>query len=153
MNTTDHHAEAGRALNESSLLNEWTTEERLILATRAQAEATLALADEQRTTNLLTLFNSLTDGDSLTFLGERVDGYDLARSIKARLTTVKAEAGEVVVPAPTLPTKAVGSKDSYYLRTAARNIQQGYNVGGSGVTNMIITLLTDTAAAMEAEGN
>lgn len=118
-----------------------------------QTQATLALAYEQRTANLLALFNSLQDGETETFLGERIDGYDLARSIKARLAKVKAEAGQVVVPAPFLSTKAVGSKDSHYLRTAARNIQQGYNVGGSGVTNMVATLLADTAAAMEAEGN
>lgn len=50
--------EARRNLTESSLINEWTEEERLILATRAQAEATLALAYEQRTANLIALYTA-----------------------------------------------------------------------------------------------
>jgi hypothetical protein len=117
------------------------------------AQAMLALAYEQRTANMIAAFGNLIDGESDTFLGERIDGYKLATTIRDRIITANAGPGEIVIPAPTLPTKAVGSKDSHYLRTAARNIQSGYNVGGSGVTHMIITLLTNTAEAMEAEGN
>lgn len=120
---------------------------------KATAEATLALAYEQRTANMIAAFAQLVDDESVTFLGERFDGYELAREIKARLITVNPQRGEVAVPTPLLPTKAVGSKDSSYLLTAARNINQGYGVGGSGVKAMVIKLLTDTAEAMEAEGN
>lgn len=152
MDINQHGPEASRALNESSLLAEWLPEERLVFAARAQAEATLALAYEQRTANMIAAFGQLIDGDTETFLGERINGYNLAQEIADRITVANPQPGEVVVPSPVLPTKAIGSKDSYYLLTAARNIRQGYGVGGSGVTNMVIKLLTDTAAALEAEG-
>lgn len=117
-----------------------------------QIQATLALAYEQRTANMLAAFGQLMDGESETFLGERVDGYALAGAIKARIISPAPEPGEIVVPVPVLPTKALGTKESYYLRTAARNIQQGYSIGGSGVTQMILRLLTDAAESLEAEG-
>ncbi|UVF61050.1 hypothetical protein SEA_SAKAI_87 [Arthrobacter phage Sakai] len=46
----------------------------------AQAEASLALAHEQRTANLIAVFGH---GDK--FLGERTDGYRLAKQIRERL--------------------------------------------------------------------
>lgn len=50
-----HTGEAWRLNTEASLDNEWTEQQRLIIATRAQVEATLALAYEQRTANLIAL--------------------------------------------------------------------------------------------------
>lgn len=74
-------AEARRALNESSLINEWPIEERATFAARAQAEATLALAYEQRTANLLALFAQID-----TYLGSDMkDGQELAAQIRERL--------------------------------------------------------------------
>ena len=57
-----HATEAQRISAESSLVNEWGLTERGIIATRAQAEATLALAYEQRTANLIA-FLSAPDRD------------------------------------------------------------------------------------------
>lgn len=51
----------------------------------AQTEATLALAYEQRTANLIAVFGNMMDGESDTFLGERIDGYELAKEITGRL--------------------------------------------------------------------
>ena len=54
--------------------------------TRAQAEATLALAFEQRTANLIAAFGQLNyDSEEESFLGERLDGYELAKQIQERL--------------------------------------------------------------------
>ncbi|WNM64584.1 hypothetical protein SEA_MIDNIGHTRAIN_97 [Arthrobacter phage MidnightRain] len=64
-----------------SRLHNGTTNE----VARAQAEATLALAHEQRTANLIAAFGQLVDEDGDTFLGERIDGYELAKQIKERL--------------------------------------------------------------------
>jgi hypothetical protein len=65
-----------------SRLHNGTTNE----VTRAQAEATLALAYEQRTANLLTAFGLLGNHEEgETLLGERMDGLELAKEIKARL--------------------------------------------------------------------
>lgn len=47
--------------------------------------ATLALAYEQRTANLIAAFGQLMDGDGETFLGKRIDGYELAKQIQERL--------------------------------------------------------------------
>lgn len=51
----------------------------------AKVWATMALAYEQRAANLIAAFGQLLDGDSETFLGERIDGYELAKQIKERL--------------------------------------------------------------------
>jgi len=48
-------------------------------------EATLAVAFEQRTANLIAVFGNMMDGEVDTFLGERIDGYELAKTIQARL--------------------------------------------------------------------
>lgn len=48
-------------------------------------QATLALAYEQQTANLIAAFGLLVDEDGDTFLGERIDGYELAKQIKGRL--------------------------------------------------------------------
>jgi hypothetical protein len=51
-----------------------------------QIQATLALAYEQRTANLIAAFGQLNLGeDDVTFLGERIDGYELAKQIQERL--------------------------------------------------------------------
>lgn len=151
MTTTDHGAEASRALNESSLLNEWTAEERLIFATRAQAEATLAVAYEQRTTNLIAAFGQLGDGDDTSYLGDIIKGKALAREIAARLGTEQL-AETVTISAPRLPTKAVGSHEQEYLFTAASNLRNGYAIGGSGVRNMVAVVLEDIAIALNEAG-
>lgn len=52
---------------------------------RGQIEATLALAYEQRTANLIAAFGQLVDEEGETFLGERIDGYALAKEITQRL--------------------------------------------------------------------
>ena len=51
----------------------------------ASVEATLALAYEQRTANLIAVFGNMMDGEVDTFLGERIDGYELAKQIQERL--------------------------------------------------------------------
>jgi hypothetical protein len=52
----------------------------------AQIQATLAIAYEQRTANLIAAFGHLNIGeDDVTFLGERIDGYELAKQIQERL--------------------------------------------------------------------
>jgi len=49
-------------------------------------DATLALAYEQRTANMIATFGQMNvDEESVTFIGERVDGYELAKEITARL--------------------------------------------------------------------
>ena len=49
------------------------------------AQATMALAYEQRTANLIAAFGNMMDGETDTFLGERIDGYELAKQIQNRL--------------------------------------------------------------------
>jgi hypothetical protein len=50
------------------------------------AEATLALAFEQRTANLIAAFGQLNyDSEEESFLGERLDGYEIAKQIQERL--------------------------------------------------------------------
>jgi hypothetical protein len=51
----------------------------------AQAQATLALAYEQRTANLLAAFAQLTDDGFTTILGESMSGNTLAAEITERL--------------------------------------------------------------------
>ena len=52
----------------------------------AQTEATLALAYEQRTANLIAAFAQLGSYDEgETLLGERMDGLELANEIRERL--------------------------------------------------------------------
>lgn len=52
----------------------------------AQIEATLALAFEQRTANLIAAFGQLNyDAEEESFLGERLDGYEIAKQIQERL--------------------------------------------------------------------
>lgn len=50
-----HYEEAQRLSTEPSLVNDWSLTERSIIAARAQAEATLALAYAQETANLIAL--------------------------------------------------------------------------------------------------
>jgi len=72
-------------------VHEWQAEEgstdatNIAAALDAQTEATLALAYEQRTANLIAAFGNMMDGEIDTFLGERVDGYELAKQIQQRL--------------------------------------------------------------------
>lgn len=108
-----------------------------------QIRATLALAHEQRTSNLIAALNSK---QQLQDQSEIAVWMDIARRLSLQ------NDGTLTIPAPSLPTKAVGSKDSAYLHSAARNLHDGYAVGGSGVTAMVIALLINTAEAMEAEG-
>jgi hypothetical protein len=81
---SDNAAEASRMLSESSLINEWTEEERLIFATRAQAEATLALAYEQRTANLIAMWSkpSTSVGNVTWGIGEETAGQFLQEIIE-----------------------------------------------------------------------
>lgn len=53
MNGNPHAEDAARYINEASSLNNWVDSERVILAANGQALATLALAYEQRTANLI----------------------------------------------------------------------------------------------------
>ncbi len=55
-----YHEEAERLSTESSLINDWGLAERQIIATRAQAEATLSLAYEQRTANLIAALDQVS---------------------------------------------------------------------------------------------
>lgn len=65
--------------------NAWGYEDRLIMASMANSFATLALAYEQRTANLIAAFGNMMEDDTDTFLGERLDGYELAKAIQSRL--------------------------------------------------------------------
>lgn len=72
------------------------------------------------------------------------------------LAEVIAESGyvhvgerEIIVPAPSVPHKALDKPDSHYMRTAARNLEGGYGIGGYNVTHTVIKLLRDTAAALD----
>jgi len=71
-------------------VHEWQSEEGLTDATNiaaaldAQAEATLALAYEQRTANLIAAFADL-GAEDVTYLGLLVDGRKLAQKIVERL--------------------------------------------------------------------
>lgn len=58
-----HYEEAQRLSTEASLVNDWGLTERSIIAARAQAEATLALAYEQRTANLIALMAMVEQPD------------------------------------------------------------------------------------------
>jgi hypothetical protein len=57
---------------------------------------------------------------------------------------------EIVVPAPNVLHKGPNDPDSHYMRTAARNLEGGFPVGGSNVTNAVIKLLRDTANSLDA---
>jgi hypothetical protein len=49
-------------------------------------DSTLALAFEQRTANLIAAFGQLNyDAEEESFLGERLDGYEIAKQIQERL--------------------------------------------------------------------
>lgn len=69
-------------------VHEWQAEEgsteatNLAAAIDAQTEATLALAYEQRTANLISAFAHLREHDGITMLG---DAYPLFNQIKERL--------------------------------------------------------------------
>lgn len=63
-----HYEEAQRLSTESSLVNDWGLTERQIIATRAQAEATLALAYEQRTAILFAYAATTGEGDDATHM-------------------------------------------------------------------------------------
>lgn len=52
---SQHAKDAQYSVSASSEIASWDAEERLIFAARAQAEATLALAEEQRTANLIAI--------------------------------------------------------------------------------------------------
>jgi hypothetical protein len=53
MEGNQHAEDADMWVTESCLINDHRPEERLVLANQAQAQATLALAFEQRTANLI----------------------------------------------------------------------------------------------------
>lgn len=54
----------------------------------AKVWATMAVAYEQRTANLIAVFGQLCDGDSDTYLGNIFNGKSLAKQIKERLDIV-----------------------------------------------------------------
>jgi hypothetical protein len=67
-----HYKEAERLSAESSLIHEWPATERAAQAGRGQIEATLALAYEQRTANLIAYERSQWEAwrrDELTDVG------------------------------------------------------------------------------------
>lgn len=75
--------DAKRLDTESSLLNEWGFTEREILAARANTYATLALAYEQRTANLIAMFgegtyHSLNNEQRKALLGQIEERLGLA---------------------------------------------------------------------------
>lgn len=80
---SEHYDDAKRLDTESSLLNEWGFTEREILATRANTYATLALAYEQRTANLIAMFgegtyHSLNNEQRKDLLGQIEERLGLA---------------------------------------------------------------------------
>lgn len=60
MNGNPHAEDAARFVNEASSLHDWPITERGIIATNGQALATLALAYEQRTANLIAYWSDMT---------------------------------------------------------------------------------------------
>ena len=60
-----HAKDAQYSVSASSEIASWDAEERLIFATRAQAEATLALAYEQRTANLIATLGQVGPQDTI----------------------------------------------------------------------------------------
>lgn len=69
-----HTEEAWRLNTEASLDNDWTEPQRLIIATRGQVEATLALAYEQHTALLMAYASAIdnTNADVLAQIKERL---------------------------------------------------------------------------------
>ena len=61
----------------------------------------------------------------------------------------------ITIPRPHVPYGPHGIPehvaDANYLREAAFHIRDGYAVGGWNLTNTVIKLLLDTAAALETE--
>ncbi|WP_115790024.1 hypothetical protein [Arthrobacter silvisoli] len=60
-------------------------EDRMVLAQIAQTQATLALAHEQRTANMIAAFTAMEDSQGATFLGDQLSGAKLANLIVERL--------------------------------------------------------------------
>lgn len=55
----------------------------------------------------------------------------------------------VTIDVPPVPYPG-GLSDAHYLRVAARNLREGYPVGGSNVTETVAELLDRLAAALDA---
>lgn len=83
--SNNHKAAAERVFALCETGHGMSADQQLAGAAMAQTQATLALAYEQRTANLIAAFGNMMDGDSDTFLGERIDGYELAKEITERL--------------------------------------------------------------------
>lgn len=114
----------------------------------AQIRATLALAYEQRTANLIALATM-----DHSFYGSKSPKKFNDIDARLGLTVEPPAAGTINVPAPVVPYKGPGHPDSYYMLTAARNLEQGYAMAGGNVTRTIIKLLNDTAEALQEAGN
>jgi hypothetical protein len=57
---------------------------------------------------------------------------------------------EIIVPKPIVLHKGPNYPDSHYMRTAAKNLDNGYPVGGSHVTYAVAKLLRDAANSLDA---
>jgi hypothetical protein len=60
-----------------------------------------------------------------------------------------ADAGYVIVKVPVLPYPGA-SPQSLFYKTAARNVREGFPVGGSNVTAAVAELLASVGAALAA---
>jgi hypothetical protein len=86
MSVNTHHENAREALGYIESARDSYVDPTTQALMTAQTEATLALAYEQRTANLLAAFGLLGNHDEgETLLGERMDGLELAKEIKERL--------------------------------------------------------------------
>ncbi|MGP5071684.1 hypothetical protein ACTXI0_04670 [Arthrobacter rhombi] len=75
-------------INEGFIAEEGITAKTVILSELTRnTEATLAVAYEQRTANLIAAFNAsvAADEEIETFIGERIDTFELAQQIVNRL--------------------------------------------------------------------
>ncbi|MHC6592402.1 hypothetical protein [Arthrobacter sp. C152] len=117
------------------------------------AQASLALAYEQRTANLIALMQPVVmpDGKGVGLTIEKCAEIQQEVLQRVGLAAIPAPAPRpktVTISAPTLPTKAEGSKEYEYLLRAADKLRHGYEAGGSGVRNMIADILDETAQAL-----
>lgn len=91
MSDTANNTHVATAKFRQEGVHDWQADEgstdatNIAAALDAQAEATLALVYEQRTANLIAVFGNMMDGEVDTFLGERIDGYELAKQIQERM--------------------------------------------------------------------
>lgn len=81
----EHYNEATRNLTEATEIASWNAEDRLIMATIGAGHATVALAHEQRTANLIAAFAAMESPGGATILGQTMSGVALCELIKERL--------------------------------------------------------------------